>query len=90
MNESKLCTVLLCPYLQGFFLFNNKEILEQVFLCKFCEVFKNNFLENTSRRLLLVVQTSQKPTKLDGSSSINLKQLKYRSELLNKYANIVR
>ena len=28
--------------------------LTQVFCCKFCEIFKNNFLENTYRRLLLV------------------------------------
>ena len=30
-----------------------KETLEQVFSCEFCEISKNTFLQNTSRRLLL-------------------------------------
>ena len=30
-----------------------KETLEQVFSCEYCEISKNTFLQNTSRRLLL-------------------------------------
>ena len=33
----------------------HKETLAQVFSCEFCEISKNNFLQNTSGRLLLKV-----------------------------------
>ena len=33
--------------------FIKKETLAQVLSCEFCETFKNTFLQNTSRRLLL-------------------------------------
>ena len=36
--------------------FIKKENLAQVFSCEFCEISKNTFLHNTSRRLLLKVK----------------------------------
>ena len=33
--------------------FIKKETLAQVFSCEYCEILKNNFLQNTSGRLLL-------------------------------------
>ena len=35
--------------------FIQKETLAQVFSCEYCEISKNNFLLNTSERLLLKV-----------------------------------
>ena len=34
-------------------IFNKKETLTQAFLCEFCEIIKNTFLQNTSERLIL-------------------------------------
>ena len=34
------------------------ETLAQVFSCKFCKIRKNTFLQNTTRRLLLIIAVS--------------------------------
>ena len=75
--------------------FIKKEILEQVFSCKFCKVFMNIFLQNSSGRLLL--QVSRAGIQLDIREECDLavetfcrhRRFTFKKYLLRSYYSIL-